>query len=60
MRLNPPKKIVFWISLAFTALGLLTYFSMILLPYMFLPYLAFWFAFVGALLLILGNTVKGF
>jgi hypothetical protein len=56
MRLTPPKKIVFWISLILAVVGLVAYF--VTIP--FLSGIAFWLVLVGYVLLALGNTVKGF
>jgi hypothetical protein len=55
MKLTPPKQITFWISVVLGLLGLLGSLGVIaaLAPY------AFWFAFVGLLLLALGLLVKG-
>jgi hypothetical protein len=56
MRLTPPKKIVFWISVILAVLGLIAYFVSI--P--FLSEYKFWVVFIGYVLLFLGNAVKGF
>jgi hypothetical protein len=56
MRLNPPTKIVFYISLAFAAIGLIANF--ITLPV--LSGIAFYLVVIGYILLFLGNTLKGF
>ncbi|MEN8242266.1 MAG: hypothetical protein ABFS17_10125 [Chloroflexota bacterium] len=56
MRLTPPKKIVFWISVALVVIGIIGFFFTI--P--FVSGLAFWFVVVGYLLLAAGNTLKGF
>lgn len=56
MRLTPPKKWVFWVSALLAVLGLVGTF--VTLP--FVSGFAFWFAFVGWLVLALGNTLKGF
>jgi hypothetical protein len=55
MTLTPPKQITFWISIVLGLLGLLGNLGVIaaLAPF------AFWFAFVGLLLLALGLVVKG-
>jgi hypothetical protein len=53
MRLTPPKKIVWWISLILGAVGLIA---------MFVPGIgayAFWFVLAGLILLLLGNAIKG-
>jgi hypothetical protein len=54
MRLTPPKKIVFWISVAFVVVGILGFFIG------FLADFKFWLVLVGYILLFLGNAVKGF
>jgi len=54
MKLTPPKKNVFWISVAFAVVGLIGLFVPFLSPY------AFWLVLVGYVLLFLGNAVKGF
>jgi hypothetical protein len=56
MRLNPPTKIVFYLSLAFAAVGLVSNF--ISLPV--LSGIAFYLVLIGYILLFLGNTLKGF
>lgn len=56
MRLTPPTKNVFWISVVLAVLGLLGAFASI--P--FVSANAFWFVVVGYVLLFLGNTMKGF
>jgi hypothetical protein len=56
MKLTPPTKNVFWIATVVAALGLVAKFVSI--P--FVSANAFWFVFVGFVLLWLGNTVKGF
>jgi hypothetical protein len=56
MRLTPPKKIVFWISLILAVVGLVA--SFVTIP--FLSGIAFWLVLVGYVLLALGNAVKGF
>ncbi|MGD8458470.1 MAG: hypothetical protein PVF83_19005 [Anaerolineales bacterium] len=56
MRLTPPKKIVFWISVILAVLGLIAYFVSI--P--FLSGITFWLVVAGYVLLFLGNAVKGF
>jgi hypothetical protein len=56
MRLNPPTKVVFWISVVLAVLGLIG-------QYVSLPFVsdfAFYFVLVGYILLFLGNTLKGF
>ena len=55
MKLTPPKQLTFWISVVLGLLGLLGSLGVIAA---FAPY-AFWFAFVGLLLLALGLLVKG-
>jgi hypothetical protein len=56
MRLTPPKKIVFWISLILAVVGLIAYF--VTIP--FLSGITFWLVLVAYVLLALGNAVKGF
>ena len=56
MRLNPPTKIVFYLSLAFAVVGLVANF--VTIPV--LSGIAFYLVFIGYLLLFLGNTQKGF
>ena len=55
MKLTPPKQITFWISVVLGLLGLLGNLGVIaaLAPF------AFWFAFVGLLLLTLSLLIKG-
>jgi len=55
MKLTPPKRITFWISLAIAVLGLIAYFVKI--P--FLSDYKFWVVLVAYVLLFLGNFVKG-
>ena len=55
MKLNPPKKIVFLISMILGAIGIIAHF--ISIPV--LSTIAFWLVVVGLALLVLGNTVKG-
>jgi hypothetical protein len=55
MKLTPPKQITFWIAVALGLLGLLGKLGVIAA----LAAYAFWFAFVGLLLLALGLVVKG-
>ena len=56
MQLTPPTKNVFYVSVLLAVLGLLGFLDVIgaLSDY------AFWLAFVGYVLLALGNTMKGF
>ena len=56
MRLTPPTKLVFWISLILAVLGLIGFY--VTLP--FISAYAFYFVLVGYILLFLGNTLKGF
>jgi uncharacterized membrane protein HdeD (DUF308 family) len=54
MKLTPPKKWVFWVSVVLAVLGVL---------FLFVPSLssfAFWAVLVAYVLLALGNAVKGF
>jgi hypothetical protein len=54
MKLTPPKQITFWIALILGVLGLLGFVVPFLAPF------AFWLEFLGLLVLVLGNLVKGF
>ena len=56
MNLTPPTKNVFWISVVVAVVGLVAQFGVIafLTPY------AFWLVVVAYVLLVLGNTMKGF
>lgn len=56
MRINPPTKVVFYLSLVFAAVGLVANF--VTIPV--LSGIAFYFVFIGYILLFLGNTLKGF
>jgi len=56
MRLTPPKKITFWISVILAALGVLA--SMGAIPG--LSGFAFWLVVIGFVLLVLGLLIKGF
>ena len=53
MRLNPPKMITFWVSIALGVLGLISLFVPSMLTY------APWLLLVGFVVLVLGLTVKG-
>ena len=53
MKLTPPTKLAFWISVVLAALGLIGQF----VPAIPFP---FWFVFVGYGVLLLGLLVKGF
>lgn len=53
MRLNPPKKITFWIAVFLAVVGLICYFIPMLTPF------AFWILLVAFVLLALGNVVQG-
>lgn len=56
MKLTPPTKIVFWISVLLAVLGLVG-------RYMSVPFLSdyyFYFVLVGYIVLALGNILKGF
>jgi len=55
MKLTPPKVITFWISVILAALGLIGTVASL----GFLTTYAFWFVFVGFVLLALGLLVKG-
>lgn len=54
MRLNPPTKIVFWLSAIVALLGLIAFFIPAFKGF------AFFIVLVGYVLLFLGNTLKGF
>jgi len=56
MKLNPPKKITFYISLVLALLGLIGYF--VAIP--FVSAYAFFFVLIGYILLVLGLLIKGF
>ncbi len=55
MKLTPPKVLTFWIAVILGALGFVGTFVSI--P--FVSAYAFWFLFVGFILLVLGLIVKG-
>ena len=55
MKLNPPTKIAFWISVVLAVLGLLG--SFVAIP--FVSAYAFWFVVVGYALLVASLFVKG-
>ncbi len=55
MKLTPPTQVVFWISVALGVLG----FIGVLVTIPFVSAYAFWFVFVGLVLLVLGLLVKG-
>jgi len=55
MNINAPKKATFWISVVLGLLGLLGQVGVLAV---FAPY-AFWLVFVGMVVLVLGNMVKG-
>jgi len=56
MRLTPPTKNVFWISVVVAAVGLVAKFGVVA----FLTPFAFWLVVIAFVLLVLGNTMKGF
>ena len=56
MNLNPPTKVVFWLSTVLAVLGILGQF--IALP--LVGGFEFWLVAAGFVLLWLGNTMKGF
>jgi hypothetical protein len=56
MRLNTPKRSVFYISIALAVVGLIA--TLITIP--FLSGFAFWLVLVAYILLALGNVLKGF
>jgi hypothetical protein len=56
MKITPPTKNVFWVSVVLAALGLLG-------QYVNIPFVSdynFYFVLVGYIVLFLGNTLKGF
>lgn len=56
MKLTPPTKNIFWISVVLAVLGLVG-------RYLSVPFLSdyyFYFVLVGYIVLVLGNTLKGF
>jgi len=55
MNLTPPKNITFYISVVLAVLGLIG--ALVTIP--FLSAYAFWFVFVGFVLLVLGLLLKG-
>ena len=55
MKLTPPKKITFWVSVALGVLGLIGYF--VTIPV--LTTLAFWLVLAGLVLLVLANALTG-
>lgn len=57
MRLTPPKKIVFWISVVLAVLGLVAFFVPAL---QFFAGIHFWLVLVAYVLLVLGLILKGF
>ena len=56
MKLTPPSKLAFWISVVLAALGLIG--SFVSIP--FVSGLAFWFVLIGYVVLLVGLLVKGF
>lgn len=56
MRLTPPTKAVFYLSVIFAAVGIVA--NLVTIPV--LTGLAFWIVVVGYVLLFLGVAVKGF
>ncbi len=56
MKLTPPTKNTFYISVLLLVLGLLG--ELVAVP--FVSDYAFWFAFIGGAVLVLGNYMKGF
>jgi len=55
MKLSAPKKVVFWVSVALAAVGLLA--ALITIP--FLSSIAFWLVLIAFIILMLGNLLKG-
>ena len=56
MKLNAPKKLTWLLAIILGVLGLL---GVLLAPLPILTVYAFWFVFVGLVLLVLGNFLKG-
>ncbi|MBN1452662.1 MAG: hypothetical protein JW963_16715 [Anaerolineales bacterium] len=56
MKLTPPSKLAFWISVVLAALGFIGNF--VAIP--FVSGLAFWFVVVGFVVLLVALLVKGF
>ena len=56
MKLTPPTKNVFWISVVVGVVGLIAKFGVI----GFLTPFAFWLVLIAFVLLVLANTMKGF
>jgi len=56
MKLTPPTKVTFWVSVVLAALGLIAQLNLVavLTPF------AFWLVFVGFVVLLLGLLLKGF
>ena len=55
MKINPPKKITFWISVIIVVLGLLG--KLVTIP--FLSDYSFWVVLIGYVLLFLALLIKG-
>jgi hypothetical protein len=55
MKINPPKKITWWIALALGAIGLVA--NLVTIPV--LSGLAFWLVLAGLVLLVLANVLTG-
>lgn len=55
MKLSAPKNVTFWIGVVVGLLGLLSQLAIFTL----LPVPAFWLLFIGFVILVLGNIVKG-
>ena len=58
MRLSPPTKIVYLLSVLFAGLAILIKLA-IIPPLSFLPFETFWLAIIGYALLFVGTTFKG-
>ena len=56
MKLTPPTKNVFWISVVVAVVGLIAKFGL----FAFLTPFAFWLVLVAFVLLVLGNAMTGF
>ena len=55
MKMNPPTKLVFWISVVLAVLGLLG--ALVTIP--FVSAYAFWFVLLGYIVLVVSLFVKG-
>jgi hypothetical protein len=57
MKLNPPKKLTFWLSVVLAVIGLI---GVIFTSIPFVSAAAFWFVLVGYAVLVAGLLIKGF